>query len=69
MQALKSLSDVDIQALIEVSQKKGKEAEELAQETYRDVLKVLQEKSLKAKKLADEGQREARAKSGGKSRS
>lgn len=52
-----------------MSQKKGKEAEELAQETYRDVLKVLQEKSLKAKKLADEGQREARAKSGGKSRS
>lgn len=69
MQALKSLSDIDIQALIEVSQKKGKEAEELAQETYRDVLKVLQEKSVKAKKLADEGQSEARAKSGGKSRS
>lgn len=60
---MKKLSDVDMQALMELSQQKSGDAKQLAEETYRDVLKVLQEKAAKAKKIAEESKDEAKEKS------
>jgi hypothetical protein len=60
LQALKNLSDVDIQSLIALTKDKGDDARKLAEETYQDVLKVLKEKSEKAKKIADEGKEGAK---------
>ncbi|KIP08392.1 hypothetical protein PHLGIDRAFT_127017 [Phlebiopsis gigantea 11061_1 CR5-6] len=61
-EALKNLSDVDVQALIALSQSKGQDAKQLAEETYKDVLSLLKEKAGKAKKIADEGKDEAKSK-------
>ncbi|KAI0825536.1 hypothetical protein BC629DRAFT_1256457, partial [Irpex lacteus] len=54
------MSDVDIQALVKLSQSKSGEAKQLAEETYREILGVLKEKAGKAKKIADEGVDEAK---------
>ncbi len=54
------MSDVDIQALVKLSQSKSGEAKKLAEETYREILGVLKEKAGKAKKIADEGVDEAK---------
>ncbi|KAF7792331.1 hypothetical protein EIP86_003367 [Pleurotus ostreatoroseus] len=54
---------VDIKALVQVTQKRGEEAKELARETFRDVHKVLQEKAEKARQLGEEGKEEHDAKS------
>ncbi|KDQ57699.1 hypothetical protein JAAARDRAFT_207184 [Jaapia argillacea MUCL 33604] len=43
----------DVQVLIKLSQERGEEAKQLAQETYRDLLKVLEDKAQKAKRLAE----------------
>ena len=56
------MSDVDIQALMALSKNKTGDAKQLAEETYRDVLKVLQEKAAKAKKITDAGVAEAKSK-------
>lgn len=60
---MKNLPDVDIQALFALSQNKGQDAKQLAEETYHDVLNVLKEKASKAKKIAEEGKEEAKDKS------
>ena len=65
-QALKKLSDVDVQSLMRLSQEKSGDAKQLAEETYRDVLKVLQEKAGKAKKIAEEGKEEVKSEGMGK---
>ncbi|KAI0342149.1 hypothetical protein BDW22DRAFT_1484995 [Trametopsis cervina] len=62
-QALKKMSNVDVQSLVELSMNKSGDAKQLAEETYRDILKVLQEKSDKASKLAKDTAEEAKSKS------
>jgi soluble cytochrome b562 len=62
MKALKKMSDVDLQSLVELSKNKSGDAKQLAEETYRDILKILQEKADKAKKIAKEGADEANSK-------
>lgn len=52
-----------MQALLTLSQSKGQDAKQLAEETYRDVLNVLREKASKAKKIVEEGKDEAKDKS------
>ncbi|GJE95506.1 hypothetical protein PsYK624_116910 [Phanerochaete sordida] len=59
-EALKSLSDVDVQSLLALTKDKSEDAKHLAEETYQDVLKVLKEKASKAKKIAEEGKKEAK---------
>ena len=59
LQALNNVSDFDLQALMDVSQKKGEDAKKLAEETYSGVMEVLKEKSAKARKIAEERKKEA----------
>lgn len=59
-EALKNLSDVDVQSLLALTKDKSDDAKHLAEETYQDVLKVLKEKAGKAKKIVDEGKQEAK---------
>ena len=49
-----------------LSQEKSGDAKQLAEETYRDVLKVLLEKAGKAKKIAEEGKEEVKSEGMGK---
>lgn len=58
---------VDIKTLVQITRKKGDEAKELAQETFRDVHKVLQEKAEKARSLSEEAKDEADSKKSSKS--
>ena len=51
---MKNVSNIDIRALISLSQKKSEDAKHLAEEAYRDVARVLQEKSSKARKTVDD---------------
>ncbi|PSR81194.1 hypothetical protein PHLCEN_2v6529 [Hermanssonia centrifuga] len=61
-EALKRISesDIDLQALMQLSQKKGQDAKQLAEETYQEIFKVLQEKAGKAKKIVEEGKDEVK---------
>ncbi|EKM54428.1 uncharacterized protein PHACADRAFT_258266 [Phanerochaete carnosa HHB-10118-sp] len=59
-EALKNLSEVDIQSLIALTKDKSEDAKHLAEETYQDILKVLKDKAGKAKKIADEGKQEVK---------
>ncbi len=45
---------------MQLSQKKGQDAKQLAEETYQEIFKVLQEKAGKAKKIVEEGKDEVK---------